>query len=85
MLRSSRVAGGVESRPAGVADLQSWPHLRTPQCLATLQENLRQLCVFRLANESGKPWVWWDYIVRFGEECSMHDHTYNQACAEKVG
>jgi hypothetical protein len=49
-----------------------------------VQENLRQLCVFRLANESGKPWLWWDYIVRFGEECSMHDRTYNQDCAEKI-
>lgn len=48
------------------------------------QENLRQLCVYRLANESGKPWVWWDYITRFGAECSMHDRTYNQDCAEKV-
>ena len=40
--------------------------------------------MYRLANESGKPWVWWDYITRFGAECSMHDRTYNQDCAEKV-
>lgn len=40
--------------------------------------------MFRLANDSGKAGKWWDYIVRFGEECSMHDRTYNQACAEKV-
>ena len=48
------------------------------------QENLRQLCVFRLANESGKPWMWWDYVTRFGEECTMVGHTYDEACAEKV-
>ena len=24
-----------------------------------LQENLRQLCVFKMANDSGKPYLWW--------------------------
>ena len=48
------------------------------------QENLRQLCVFRMANESGRPWVWWDYVTRFGEQCSMESKAYGQACAEKV-
>jgi len=49
-----------------------------------VQENLRQLCVFRLANDTGKPWLWWDYITRFGAECSMHDNKYNEQCAEKI-
>jgi len=49
-----------------------------------LQENLRQLCVFKLANESGKPWLWWDYVTKFGDECSMVDRTYDEDCAEKV-
>lgn len=49
------------------------------------QENLRQLCVFRLASDAGKPWMWWDYVTRFGEECTMAGKTYNEACAEKVG
>lgn len=66
--------------------LLSIEQLSNSFCVAhTPQENLRQLCVFQLANESSKPQMWWDYIVRFGEECSMHDRTYNQACAEKVG
>lgn len=47
-------------------------------------ENLRQLCVFRLANESGKPWVWWDYVTRFGEQCTMAAKKYDETCAEKV-
>ena len=49
-----------------------------------VQENLRQLCVFKLANESGKPWFWWDYVTRFGDECSMVDRTYDEDCAEKA-
>lgn len=49
-----------------------------------LQENLRQLCVYRLANETGKPEQWWDYITRFGAECAMKDKNYNAKCAEKV-
>ncbi|KAJ8439607.1 hypothetical protein Cgig2_017174 [Carnegiea gigantea] len=27
-------------------------------------ENLRQLCVFKVANETEKPWIWWDYIEK---------------------
>ena len=49
-----------------------------------MQENLRQLCVFKLANDSGQPWFWWDYVTRFGDQCSMDDKTYDEACAEKV-
>ena len=48
------------------------------------QENLRQLCVFKLANDTSKPWYWWDYVTKFGEECSMVDKTYDEDCAEKV-
>jgi hypothetical protein len=41
--------------------------------------NLRQLCVHRVANESGHPWTWWDYKIR----CSMKEK-YSNACAEDV-
>ncbi|XP_057867292.1 vacuolar-sorting receptor 6 [Cryptomeria japonica] len=47
-------------------------------------ENLRQLCVFRVANESNKPWVWWDYVTDFHIRCPMKDKKYNQDCAEGV-
>lgn len=50
----------------------------------SLQENLRQLCVFQLAKGSGKSWLWWDYVTRFGEQCTMANHTYDEDCAEKV-
>lgn len=49
-----------------------------------LQENLRQLCVFQLAKDGGKPWMWWDYVTRFGDECTMVGKSYDEACAEKV-
>ena len=49
-----------------------------------LQENLRQLCVYKLANESGRPWVWWDYTTRFADECKMSDNNYGEDCAERV-
>ena len=48
------------------------------------QENLRQLCVFKLANASGQPWQWWDYVTRFANECKMSEQKYNEECAEKV-
>ncbi|ERN14923.1 hypothetical protein AMTRI_Chr02g213480 [Amborella trichopoda] len=47
-------------------------------------ENLRQLCVHRVANESGRPWVWWDYVTDFHIRCSMKDKMYNGQCAEDV-
>ncbi|THU61594.1 hypothetical protein C4D60_Mb07t24970 [Musa balbisiana] len=28
-------------------------------------ENLRQLCVHRVANETGQPWVWWDFVTDY--------------------
>ncbi|KAI4342038.1 hypothetical protein MLD38_026700 [Melastoma candidum] len=38
-------------------------------------ENLRQLCVFRLANETDKPWVWWDYVTDFQIRCPMKERS----------
>ena len=52
--------------------------------LTWLQENLRQLCVFKLANESSVPWKWWEYSTKFGEQCKMADNQYNEECAERV-
>ncbi|CAI7914680.1 unnamed protein product [Closterium sp. NIES-53] len=49
-----------------------------------LVENLRQLCVWKWANESGKPWVWWDYVTDFRKRCSMADKMFNAVCAETV-
>eukprot|EP00249_Psilotum_nudum_P018344 c26759_g1_i1 orf=218-1303(+) len=47
-------------------------------------ENLRQLCVYKVANESKRPWVWWDYVTDFNIRCSMKETKYNQDCAELV-
>ncbi|CAK9181165.1 unnamed protein product [Ilex paraguariensis] len=47
-------------------------------------ENLRQLCVFRVANETKKPWVWWDYVTDFQVRCPMKEKRYNKECADNV-
>ncbi|OVA17102.1 EGF-like calcium-binding domain [Macleaya cordata] len=47
-------------------------------------ENLRQLCVFRVANETRKPWVWWDYVTDFQIRCPMKQKKYNKECADGV-
>lgn len=47
-------------------------------------ENLRQLCVFKVATENKKPWVWWDYVTDFHIRCPMKENKYNKDCAEKV-
>ncbi len=52
--------------------------------MLALQENLRQLCVFQLANDSAQSYQWWEYVTKFGEECTMSGNNYNEACAERV-
>ncbi|GMJ09798.1 vaculolar sorting receptor 3, VACUOLAR SORTING RECEPTOR 3, binding protein of 80 kDa 2;2 [Hibiscus trionum] len=47
-------------------------------------ENLRQLCVFRVANEINRPWVWWDYVTDFQIRCPMKEKKYNKECADSV-
>ncbi|KAE8728988.1 Vacuolar-sorting receptor 6 [Hibiscus syriacus] len=47
-------------------------------------ENLRQLCVHRVANESKRPWIWWDYVTDFHIRCSMKEKRYSKECAEGV-
>lgn len=47
-------------------------------------ENLRQLCVFKIATENKNPWVWWDYVTDFHIRCPMKEKKYNKECAEKV-
>ncbi|KAK8311991.1 hypothetical protein V6Z12_D01G009700 [Gossypium hirsutum] len=47
-------------------------------------ENLRQLCVFKVANETNRPWVWWDYVTDFQIRCPMKEKKYNKECADVV-
>ncbi|XP_020237450.1 vacuolar-sorting receptor 1 [Cajanus cajan] len=47
-------------------------------------ENLRQLCVYKVANETKKPWVWWDYVTDFQIRCPMKEKKYNKKCADAV-
>ena len=62
-----------------------WRHLSSESlAFRCVQENLRQLCVFQLANQSGQSYRWWEYVTKFGEECTMAGNQYNEACAERV-
>ncbi|KAE8709259.1 Vacuolar-sorting receptor 3 [Hibiscus syriacus] len=47
-------------------------------------ENLRQLCVHRVANEIKRPWIWWDYVTYFHIRCSMKEKRYSKQCAKGV-
>ncbi|GMH27714.1 hypothetical protein Nepgr_029557 [Nepenthes gracilis] len=47
-------------------------------------ENLRQLCVHRVAKEENRSWVWWDYVTDFHIRCSMKERKYSKTCAEDV-
>jgi hypothetical protein len=47
-------------------------------------ENLRQLCVHKVAKENNRSWVWWDYVTDFHIRCSMKEKKYSKECAERV-
>ncbi|KAI3473086.1 hypothetical protein Pfo_030378 [Paulownia fortunei] len=47
-------------------------------------QNLRQSCFFKVANESGKPWQWWDYVTDFSIRCPMKEKKYTKECADQV-
>ncbi|CAI9097178.1 OLC1v1033544C1 [Oldenlandia corymbosa var. corymbosa] len=47
-------------------------------------QNLRQVCFFKVANESGKPWLWWDYVTDFSIRCPMKEKKYTKDCADQV-
>ncbi|KAF7845230.1 vacuolar-sorting receptor 1-like [Senna tora] len=47
-------------------------------------QNLRQACFFKVANESGKPWQWWDYVTDFAIRCPMKENKYTEECSDQV-
>uniref|UniRef100_A0A7C8ZZS2 EGF-like calcium-binding domain-containing protein n=1 Tax=Opuntia streptacantha TaxID=393608 RepID=A0A7C8ZZS2_OPUST len=47
-------------------------------------ENLRQLCVHKIAKEENRSWAWWDYVTDFHIRCSMKQKKYTKSCAESV-
>ncbi|WOH10874.1 hypothetical protein DCAR_0730349 [Daucus carota subsp. sativus] len=47
-------------------------------------QNLRQACVFKVAKENSKPWIWWDYVTDFSIRCPMKENKYNKECADTV-
>lgn len=49
-----------------------------------VEENLRQLCIHKLATAKGRPWLWWDYSTTFAQHCTMESKAYGQECSEKV-
>ncbi|KAL7598125.1 hypothetical protein Lser_V15G25931 [Lactuca serriola] len=47
-------------------------------------QNLRHACFYKVVNESGKPWVWWDFVTDFATNCSMKEHKFTKDCADEV-
>ncbi|GAX83867.1 hypothetical protein CEUSTIGMA_g11292.t1 [Chlamydomonas eustigma] len=52
--------------------------------LDVLKINMMQLCFFQVANTSGQPDLWWDYVDMFGRNCTMKDKQYTEECARRV-
>ncbi|XP_020157902.1 vacuolar-sorting receptor 1 isoform X2 [Aegilops tauschii subsp. strangulata] len=47
-------------------------------------QNLYQICVFKVAKKTGKPWLWWDYVTHFAIMCPMKKKMYTHECASGV-
>ncbi|XP_010529937.1 PREDICTED: vacuolar-sorting receptor 1 isoform X2 [Tarenaya hassleriana] len=47
-------------------------------------QNLRQVCIFKVVNDTGKPWIWWDYVTDFAIRCPMKEKKYTKECADDV-
>lgn len=47
-------------------------------------QNLRQACLYKIANESAKSWLWWDYVTDFAIRCPMKENKYTKECADQV-
>ncbi|KAL5227021.1 hypothetical protein ABZP36_015286 [Zizania latifolia] len=46
-------------------------------------QNLRQVCVYKVAKENGKPWLWWDYVTDFAIRFPVKEK-YTKECADGV-
>lgn len=46
-----------------------------------MEENKRQLCVFKIASDSKEPWKWWDYAAGFAEQCTMQNGRFADRCS----
>ncbi len=46
--------------------------------------NLRALCFYRLAAAAGNGALWWDYALRFADQCTTANNTFNTECATRV-
>eukprot|EP00808_Paulinella_micropora_P010848 g70476.t1 len=49
-----------------------------------IQENLRQICVFRTVNQTREYHKWWDYVSKFQEKCALEDDLWTEACSNSV-
>jgi hypothetical protein len=53
--------------------------------MSAMQENLRQICLFKYVNETAKDAArkqWWDYVEKFLMGCSGKD--FSKTCSEKM-
>lgn len=55
-----------------------------PAFAITTQMNVRSLCLSRVSRDVGEPWLWWEYVDKMGEECSMKERKFDTDCSEKV-
>lgn len=62
---------------------QSPSHTHAPRT-QVVSEDKRQMCIFQLATNASKPWLWWEYAAGYSLECTMANGQFGSlACAER--
>lgn len=50
-----------------------------------VRENLRQLCVFQVADKAGHQRKWWDYVALFAQDCDHPSKAdFNEQCSART-
>lgn len=49
-------------------------------CTQVVEENKRQLCVYKIASDKKEPWKWWTYAADFAEHCTMKNGRFADRC-----
>lgn len=55
----------------------------TMPAVQVVEENKRQMCIYKLAKERHEPWLWWTFAAGYSLRCTMANGKFGDAaCAE---
>eukprot|EP00457_Paulinella_chromatophora_P002326 gb/GEZN01002330.1/.p1 GENE.gb/GEZN01002330.1/~~gb/GEZN01002330.1/.p1 ORF type:complete len:776 (+),score=60.83 gb/GEZN01002330.1/:50-2377(+) len=49
-----------------------------------IEENLRQICIYRTVNTTKEYYKWWDYVSTFQTDCAYEQDLWSKTCSDQV-